>query len=64
MTIQKATFKECPEIQETRFAPYVGYTVFIINDQIVIYDQRIELLEIDVEHETIFEVIETFEDDE
>jgi len=30
MTIQTCVFKECKEIQKTRFAPYVGYILFII----------------------------------
>ncbi len=30
MTIQKCVFKKCKEIKKTRFAPYVGYTLFII----------------------------------
>jgi len=59
--IKKATFKRCRAIEDCRFAPYVGDTVFIVNDDILIFEDEI-ILDFDVEYyEEIFDIIETVE---
>lgn len=57
--IQKAILKKCDLLEESQFAPYSGYTVFIIdNEHMILNDEIYE--DIDVEYYSeIFEIIET-----
>lgn len=57
--IEKAVFKKCKKLEESRFAPYAGDTVFIIDRTYLIHDEQI-ITDFDVAyHKAIFEVEET-----
>lgn len=57
--IKKATFKDCALLQDSRYAPFAGYTVFIINDTYLIFeDEIIEDFDVDY-HKDIFEIEQT-----
>lgn len=61
MTVSKATFVKGIVLDETRFAPYAGYTVFIIDDSILIFDEDI-IEDFDIVHyKEIFDIIETID---
>jgi len=56
--VVKAIFKAGPKLDDCRFAPYEGETVFIINDDILIFDNEI-IDDFDTEYyKDIFEIIE------
>ena len=58
--IQKATLKDVPMLQDSRFAPYVGETVFIIDRAYLIFPVEEEIVtDFDVEYyRDIFEINE------
>jgi hypothetical protein len=47
--IQEAVFINCKKLDDSRFAPYAGDTVFIINDDILIFNDEI-IEDFDVEY--------------
>ena len=56
--IEKAIFKAGNLLEESRFAPYVGDVVFIINQEYIIYDDEI-YKDFDIDYyKDIFEIIE------
>jgi len=57
--IQKAKFKAGDELEDTRFAPYEGEVVFIIDEDYLIVGDEI-VTDFDVQfYKGIFEIIET-----
>jgi hypothetical protein len=59
MSIVKAIFKAGPKLDDSRFAPYEGDTVFIIDDDILIHDNEI-IQDFDVDYyRDVFEIIES-----
>ncbi len=57
--IQKAEFKKCELLQDSRFAPYEGFTVFIIAETYLIFEDEI-IDDFDIEYYSdIFNIIET-----
>lgn len=58
MPVKKAIFKEGRELEDTRFAPNAGETVFIVDDDILIFDDEI-IRDFDVQYYIkAFEIIE------
>ena len=57
--VQKAVFKDGPDLQGCRFAPYAGDLLFIIDRSILIHNDEI-IEDFDVEYyNNIFEIKET-----
>jgi hypothetical protein len=57
--VVKATFKAGAKLEDSRFAPYEGDIVFIIDDDILIHDDEI-IEDFDVEYyKEIFEIVES-----
>jgi hypothetical protein len=61
MTIERVIFKDCKEIQDTRFAPYVGEMAYVIDAEVIIRGEDIHTDFDLVAYPNIFEVIETIE---
>ncbi len=61
MGIVKAKIKDCEETQATRFAPYAGAIIFIIdNNQIIIGEELEEGFDVDF-YKSIFEIIQEWD---
>ena len=59
--IQKATFIEGDLLEESRFAPYAEYVVFIIDNDYLIFEEEI-IMDFDVEYYMdIFDITKTVE---
>ncbi len=57
--IQKAKFKKGKLLEDSRFAPYEGYTVFIIDESILIFEEEI-ITDFDIKYyRKVFQIIET-----
>ena len=60
-SIEIATFKDVPELQETRFAPYVGYTCYIIDDEVLLFEGQI-ITDFDViSNQDLFDITERYD---
>lgn len=60
--IQKCVLKKCALLDETRFAPYKDYTVFIIDGIYLIFEDEI-IQDFDIDYyKDVFEIIETVDD--
>lgn len=59
--IEKATFKDGDLLQDSRFAPFAGDTVFIIDDCFLIFNDEI-IIDFDIiYYKDIFEITESIE---
>lgn len=58
MSVTKAILKKGKLLDETRFAPYEGYTVFIVDERIIILEEEI-IEDFDVPYyKAIFNIVE------